>query len=144
MKTSKPRVLLIEDELISQSSEKALLEDYGFIVDVASSATEGLDLLHERSFSPFEQGYSAIFVDILLPDINGDVLTEVMRQTEEHVKSIPIIAVTGRELSSADRELFARVGITDIIIKPMTKEVLNPILKKYKIAKVSDTSCGGV
>lgn len=133
MKANKLRVLLIEDELISQHSEKVLLEDYGFIVDVASSATEGLDLLHDRAFSLFEQKYSAIFVDILLPDINGDVLTEVMRQTEELVKSIPIIAVTGKELSSADREMFARMGITDIIIKPMTKEALDPILKEYKI-----------
>lgn len=144
MKVDQQRVLLIEDELISQKSEKSLLEDCGLIVDVASSATEGLDLLHDREFSLFEQKYRAIFIDILLPDINGDVLTEVMRQTEEHVKSIPIIAVTGKELSATDRELFARMGITDVIIKPMTKETLYPILKKYEIAVVSGTSCGGV
>jgi len=131
MKTNNPKVLLIEDELVSQKSEKALLEEYGFIVDVASNATEGLDLLHEEFFNPFEKGYSAIFMDILLPDINGDALTEVIRQTEEHAKSIPIIAVTGQELSVADRELFMRMGITDIIIKPMTKEALNSILSKY-------------
>lgn len=132
MKTNKSRVLLVEDEPISQRSEKMLLETCGFVVDVASNATEGLDLLHYRAFHPFEKAYDAIFMDIMLPDINGDVLTEVIRQTEESVKLIPIIAVTGRELSTEDRGLFAKMGITDVIIKPMTKESLDSIISKYK------------
>lgn len=133
MKTDRSRVLLIEDELISQKSEKLLLEACGFIVDVASNATEGLDLLHDQEFNhPFEKGYDAIFMDIMLPDINGDALTEVIRQTEETVKSTPIIAVTGRELSQEDRKLFTKMGITDVIIKPMTNESLNAIISKYK------------
>jgi len=132
MKTNKSRVLLVEDELVSQQSEKILLEACGFVVDVASNATEGLDLLHDRAFNPFEKAYDAIFMDIMLPDINGDVLTEVIRQTEETVKFTPIIAVTGRELSTGDRELFAKMGITDVIIKPMTKESLDSIILKYK------------
>jgi CheY-like chemotaxis protein len=131
METDKSRVLLVEDEPISQTSEKILLETCGFVVDVASNATEGLDLLHDRAFNPFEKGYDAIFMDIMLPDINGDVLTEVIRETEETAKFIPIIAVTGRELSPEDRQLFAKMGITDVIIKPMTKEDLNSILSKY-------------
>ncbi len=131
MGTDKSRVLLVEDELISQTSEKDLLETCGFVVDVASNATEGLDLLHDRAFNPFERGYDAIFMDIVLPDINGDVLTEVIRQTEETAKFIPIIAVTGRELSPEDRQLFAKMGITDVIIKPMTQEDLDSILSKY-------------
>jgi len=132
MSIDKSRVLLVEDEPISQKSEKDLLETCGFVVDVASNATEGLDLLHDRVFHPFEKGYDAIFMDIVLPDINGDVLTEVIRQTEETARFIPIIAVTGRELSPEDRQLFAKMGITDVIIKPMTNEDLNSILEKYK------------
>ena len=135
MVVDKARVLLIEDELVCQAREKVLLEEYGFIVDVASNATEGLDLLHDRAFRPFERGYDAIFVDIMLPDINGDALTTVIRQTEEAAKFIPIIAVTGQKLSAEDRQLFVQAGITDIIIKPMTKEALDSILSKYKISE---------
>lgn len=135
METGKFRVLLVEDELISQKSEKSLLESYGFIVDVASNATEGLDLLHYRAFHPFEKPYDVIFMDIVLPDINGDVLTEVIRQTEESAKLIPIIAVTGRELSDKDREVFVEMGINDVIIKPMTKEHIDAIFKKYKFLR---------
>jgi CheY-like chemotaxis protein len=131
MDTDKSRVLLVEDEPVSQISQQNLLETCGFMVDVASNATEGLDLLHDRAFNPFERGYDAIFMDIVLPDINGDVLTEVIRETEETAKFIPIIAVTGRELSPEDRQLFAKMGITDVIIKPMTKEDLDSILSKY-------------
>lgn len=131
MSADKYRVLLVEDEPISQKSEKILLEACGFIVDVASSATEGLDLLHYRAFHPFEKVYDAIFMDIVLPDINGDVLTEVIRQTEESIKFIPIIAVTGQELSAEDRQIFIKMGITDVMIKPMTKESLDSIISKY-------------
>ena len=132
MRVDKVRVLLIEDELVCQTREKKILEEYGFIVDVASNATEGLDLLHDRAFHPFERGYDAIFMDIMLPDINGDALTKVIRQTDETAKFIPIIAVTGQKLSAEDRQLFVQVGITDIIIKPMTKETLDSVLVKYK------------
>jgi CheY-like chemotaxis protein len=127
----KHRALLVEDELISQKAQKKMLEDFGFKVDVASTATEGLDLLHEIAFKPFERGYDVIFMDIGLPDIKGDVLTEVIRQTEEQVKLIPIIAVTGRKITDADKEFFAKMGITDIIIKPMTSDTLKLVLSKY-------------
>jgi len=132
MRVDKVRVLLIEDELVCQTKEKKILEEYGFIVDVASNATKGLDLLTDRAFHPFERGYDAIFMDIMLPDINGDALTALIRQTEETAKFIPIIAVTGQKLSAEDRQLFVQVGITDIIIKPMTKETLDSVLVKYK------------
>lgn len=132
MKSIIKRVLLVEDEFVSQKSEKALLESSGFVVDVASNGTEGLDLFHYRAQQPFRKAYDAIFVDIMLPDINGDVLTEVIRHTEEMAKFIPIIAVTGQVLSDKDRDNFAKMGITDIIVKPMTKEILDSIIEKYK------------
>jgi DNA-binding response OmpR family regulator len=131
VKTEKSRVLLIEDDVISQHSQKALLEDYGFSVDIAATATEGLDLLHEMAFQPFKKGYDVIFMDIGLPDINGDVLTEVIRQTEEAAKLIPIIAVTGRDISEEDKKLYMEMGITDIILKPMTRKLLEFVLSKY-------------
>lgn len=131
MKIAKQRALLIEDDVVSQRSQKHLLEEYGFEVDIAATATEGLDFLHDMAFKPFEKGYDAIFMDIGLPDINGDVLTEVIRQTEESAKLIPIIAVTGRDVSAEDRQLFFNMGITDIILKPMTIAGLSAVLAKY-------------
>jgi DNA-binding response OmpR family regulator len=70
-------------------------------------------------------------MDIGLPDINGDVLTEVIRQTEEAAKLIPIIAVTGRDISEEDKKLYMEMGITDIILKPMTRKLLEFVLSKY-------------
>jgi|SRR3989339_1291071 len=124
------KALLIEDYPICLASEKAILEDAGFQVDVAPNATQGLDLLNEADLEELLPPYYIIFVDINLPDMQGDVIAEIVQQTSTAERKVPIVAVTAYTGEKHNARYFAK-GISDIIEKPLTHEKLQKILKKY-------------
>lgn len=125
------RALLVEDDAICQRTQKKIIETYGFHVDVASTASEALNLLNNDSMDVLSSGYDIIFMDILLPDIDGDRLTEFLRKSEEQIKT-PVIAVTSHIMPQSE-EKFQAMGITDVISKPMTPEILKEMLIKYQL-----------
>jgi CheY-like chemotaxis protein len=127
----KLKVLIVEDEFVSQNIMKELLhQKYWCEVDIAKTATEALDLVNDRAFEWDTMGYDVILMDIYLPDINGDLLTEVIRKTETQTKLTPIIAISGRAHAS-DRKIFQGMGITDLLLKPITLDKLDRMFNKY-------------
>lgn len=131
MKKTIPTVLLVEDDSICQKSEKRMIEALGFHVDVAGTASDALNLLNSDSLDILSKGYNIIFMDILLPDIDGDRLTEFLRKSEGQ-STTPIIAVTSH-VTPKSTEKFQAMGITDVIFKPMTPEILKKMLLKYQL-----------
>jgi len=124
------KALLIEDDPVCLAFEKAILEEEGFQVDVAPNATHGLDLLNEAELEELLPPYHIIFVDINLPDMQGDVIAEIVRQTEMEDRKTPIIAVTAYTGAQHNSRYLAK-GISDVIEKPLTSEKLKKIFKKY-------------
>ena len=114
----KNKILLVEDSEICQVATKELLEDLHFHVDLASTAREALNRLNEC--------YNLILLDIGLPDIDGLKLTKMIRFDLN--LNIPIIAVTDY---AWDKKSYEEVHINDMIRKPVTKQGLTHILKKY-------------
>ena len=125
------KILIVEDDPISQKVTKELLQKhYSCLVDTAKTATDALDLVNDRSFEWEEKGYHTILMDIYLPDINGDTLTEVIRKTEVQTKSIPIIAISGK-VSGKDKKILQDMGITDLLLKPVNFEKMDHMFQKY-------------
>lgn len=116
------RVLLIEDEKLSQNVEKRLLEELGCKVDVASSAKEAL--------VKFKNDYELICMDIGLPDKDGYTLTREIRQLESDNKHIPIIAMTAHLLDQ-EKDKFLEAGMDGFVNKPITPEVIKKALMEY-------------
>ncbi|MCM1981895.1 response regulator [Lyngbya confervoides] len=89
------------------------------------SMDSGAGLLEAlRSIRP-----DVILLDILLPDINGLDLIDLIRREFSNLQ-IPIIAVTA--LSSAqDRHAIAQKGFTDCLIKPFDLSLLRQKLQNY-------------
>lgn len=130
MKQSKLKVLLVEDDLICQQAEKEILAKHHCEVETAKTAREALELINHLHVDVLAKQYDFIFMDIGLPDINGDYVTEMIRKTEEWVKPIPIIAVTGHG-SPQDKERFLKKGISYVIVKPLTSQKLACLFKKF-------------
>ncbi|MBN1684863.1 MAG: response regulator [Gammaproteobacteria bacterium] len=130
MREQKFKVLLVEDEPICRYTEKHILEEYGCLVQTAKTAQEAFELVNSLNVDLLEKQYDFIFMDIGLPDINGDYVTEMIRKTEEWTKPVPIIAVTSYS-APKDKKRFSEKGITDIIIKPLSMTKLKNVLKKY-------------
>jgi PAS domain S-box-containing protein len=82
------RILVVEDEPLIKMLATEFLEEAGFRVDSAGTATEAMNRLRLTSFT-----IDAVIVDIGLPDRRGDTLVREIRAIHS---SLPIIIATGR------------------------------------------------
>jgi CheY-like chemotaxis protein len=89
----KKKVLLLDDSTITLEMEKAVLEDRGYQVAVASNLIDFQTQL--ETFQP-----EVILTDLMMPDISGKDIVRVLKQ-ELHTEKIPIILFS----SKPDEEL---------------------------------------
>jgi len=101
------RILIIEDEKKTAGFLKKGLTENGFIVDVAHTAEEGL-------FQSNISDYDLVILDVMLPDKNGWVVFEEIRQNNIN---LPVLFLTARD-SVEDRVKGLELGADDYLVKP--------------------------
>ena len=89
------RLLVVEDDVDSRDRVCRSLREQNWEVYAAGDGVEGLELL--RRHRP-----DLILLDLLLPSMNGFEFIEAVRRDPES-RSIPIVVMTGAELSAEDR-----------------------------------------
>lgn len=89
----KKRILLLDDSVITLEMERAVLEERGYRVAVASNLVEFQALLD--AFQP-----EVILTDLMMPDISGKDIVRVLKQ-DFHTEKIPIVLFS----SKTDEEL---------------------------------------
>jgi len=116
---SPPHVLVVDDEPDVRETLIALLSGFGYLTTSAATARVALDLW--ATDGPFD----IVLTDISMPDINGILLAEMLR---EGFPDLPVILMTGRH-TLVDRLLEAS---TVALVKPFTalqlKEVIDDAL----------------
>ncbi|HET9554661.1 MAG TPA: response regulator [Anaeromyxobacteraceae bacterium] len=90
---AKKKILLLDDSVITLEMEKAVLEERGYEVAVASNLIEFQQALD--SFQP-----EVILTDLMMPDISGKDIVRVLKQ-DFHTERIPIVLFS----SKPDEEL---------------------------------------
>jgi len=119
-------VLLVEDNPVNQKVATALLKKLGLTVDVANDGVEGVKKYQENR-------YDMIFMDCLMPNMDGFEATRSIRQLESASgKHIPISALTANALED-DRKRCKDAGMDDFISKPINPGMLNEVIKKYLV-----------
>ena len=103
------RVLVIDDSLTVVKVLGRMFQQNGFEAIGAGTAEEGLELLHE-------QRPDLIFLDIMLPGMNGFAALRRLRQDPSTAR-IPVIMISGDEQSMA-RMVLDRMGADDFMKKP--------------------------
>ncbi|HVY56330.1 MAG TPA: response regulator [Xanthobacteraceae bacterium] len=103
------RILVVEDEVLLQMLAVDTLEEAGFKVDTAGSASEAMSKLRL-----IPGGVDAAVVDIGLPDRGGDVLVRELRTV---YPTLPIVIVSGRDRREL-QERFKREARMAFIGKP--------------------------
>ncbi len=112
------RVLIVEDEeLIAQSIHDSLTAE-GYAVD---RAVDGVTALWKAS----EQTYDAILLDIMLPEMNGFVVCQQLRQRGV---TTPIMMVSAKA-GEFDQAEGLDTGADDYITKPFSLVVLSARLR---------------
>lgn len=106
------RILLIEDDSLLGDGVKCALERQGYVVDWLSRGLEGLTALENEDFS-------AVILDLGLPDIDGLEVLASLRRTS----NMPLLILTARDaVESRIRGLDA--GADDYVLKPFDLQEL--------------------
>ncbi|HYG67746.1 MAG TPA: response regulator [Anaeromyxobacteraceae bacterium] len=84
----KKRILLLDDSTITLEMEKAVLEDRGYKVAIASNLLEFQAQLDK--FQP-----EIILSDLMMPDISGKDIVRVLKQ-DFHTEKIPIVLFSSK------------------------------------------------
>jgi CheY-like chemotaxis protein len=100
-------------------------------------ANNGLEAFNKYSINP--DNYDLIFMDIQMPVMDGiEATKEILDfEEEEEIEHIPIIALTANALKG-DRERFLSEGMDEYLTKPINKEELINIIKKFSTEKIKN------
>jgi signal transduction histidine kinase/CheY-like chemotaxis protein len=88
-------VLVIDDEASARSLTRTMLEREGWCVAEAANGIEALESMQQ-------QRPSLIFLDLMMPEMDGFAFALEVRQRPEW-RSIPIVVVTAQDLTNDDR-----------------------------------------
>ena len=118
----KAKVLIVDDNLVNRKVAAGLMRPFAMQVDTAKSGEEAIRMVQEKE-------YDLIFMDHMMPDMDGVETTHVIRGLEgEYYKNVPIIALTANALSGV-KEMFLAEGMNDFVAKPINiKELSETIL----------------
>lgn len=111
--TSKPSILLVEDEENLHESLKMNLELQGYQV---TSAFDGLQALKAVQNEYFD----LIIMDVMIPEVDGFNVTQNIRLTNTEV---PILILSAKD-SSTDKVTGLKKGADDYLTKPFNLEEL--------------------
>jgi len=107
------KLIIIDDDKEIITYLKANLNNYGFLVDVASNGKTGLKLISKND-------YDLIILDLNLPDLSGEQISKTLRLNNQ---TMPILIL------SADQTIESKInllnfGADDYLVKPFSLEEL--------------------
>ena len=116
----KALILVVDDQPLNQQLFSLILSKMDYPVIYADNGQEALA-------KALAQGVDFIFMDILMPGMNGYEATENLRK--KGFKK-PIIAVTASDQSD-EQERCLKAGFNDLLIKPFKKTDIEKTLEKW-------------
>ncbi len=144
------RILLAEDHPVNQKLAELMLTKGGYHVEVANNGKEAVEKYIQ---SPDE--FDLIFMDIQMPEMDGMEAAKEIRKLELSLVSghlslvkdkinnkyqmindgslathIPIIAMTANAMKG-DREICLEAGMDDYITKPIKRDLVFEMIKKW-------------
>ena len=123
------KILVVDDNAMNLKVAAKLLGLFGVKADQVSSGKETLETLAKKQ-------YDIIFLDHMMPEMDGiEVLREIRRQ-ELVPDRTKIIALTANAIAGV-REMFLSEGFDDYLSKPIEPKVLEGMLGKYLLPEVS-------
>jgi len=114
-------VLLAEDNAVNQKLALRMLERFGYRADVAANGIEVIEALNR-------QAYDVVFMDVVMPEMDGLESTMQIRQQFSADHQPCIVAMTANAMQG-DREACLAAGMDNYISKPIEVKELRAALE---------------
>ncbi|MDR0869138.1 MAG: response regulator [Planctomycetota bacterium] len=117
------QVLAVDDLNMNLMVLEGLLKIYRLVVTTCLSGAEAVKLAGERPFD-------LIFMDQMMPEMDGLAAAAKIRALPDQAGKVPIIALTANTVMGA-REMFLASGFDDFMCKPVDPDKLDEILRRW-------------
>lgn len=117
------KILIAEDNIINQKIASRILEQMGYIADIAGDGLEVLDCLNR-------QHYDLVLMDVQMPELDGIQTTGRILEKWLPAERPKIIAMTANA-TQGDMEKCLYAGMDDFISKPILSDELKSMLEKW-------------
>ncbi|MDR1935791.1 MAG: response regulator [Candidatus Accumulibacter sp.] len=134
------KVLIVDDVVTNLDVARGMLKPYGMRVDCVTSGQEAVDLIRKG-----KPRYSAIFMDHMMPDMDGIEATRLIREEigTEYAKNVPIIALTANAIVG-NEQIFLQHGFQAFLSKPIDIPQLDLALNQWvRDKKLEEERQGG-
>ena len=117
------KILSVDDTVVNLTVFKQLLKNTKVQIDTATSGMEALVKVRQNQ-------YDMIFLDHMMPGMDGIETLERIREDKLVSEETPIIIFTANVVSGY-REMFMEAGFTDFLPKPVEIRELESMMVKY-------------
>ena len=114
------KVLVVDDSKLNLKVAENVLKNFKVSTETVTSGLECLSCVNSKK-------YDIIFMDIMMPNMNG---VEVLKKLREEKVNIPVIALTADAIEGQE-EKYISEGFDGYLSKPIDKTKLKVILNKY-------------
>jgi DNA-binding response OmpR family regulator len=122
------KILITDDEMALADALKNIISGLGHTCDVAY---DGKDCLRKIS----QQHYDVLFLDLIMPKLDGEGVLESLRGREPQLDVIVISSEDDDEVIEA----VLRHGATAYIMKPVSLESVENVIKKLIEKKTNES-----
>ncbi len=117
------KVLVVDDIELNIMVVEAILGEYEIVPDTALSGSRALELIKEKE-------YDIIFMDQMMPEMDGIETTAKIRAFSEYYSKVPVIALTANAFSDAEKTLLES-GFSDYLSKPVDIILMNRCIGRW-------------
>lgn len=109
-------ILIVDDNAVNLTVAEGLLEPLKMHVDTAASGKEAIDKIGKFH-------YDIVFMDHMMPELDGVETTRIIRRFHQEYNDVPIIALTANAVEGT-KERFCQEGMNDFVAKPIELRML--------------------
>ena len=118
------KILIVDDNAINRMVAAGLLAPFQMQIDMAESGKMALSMVQEKK-------YDLIFMDHIMPDMDGIETTKNIRALDgSYYKALPIIALTADAMTESQK-LFAEASMNGFVAKPIDMAQLTRVLLQW-------------
>ncbi len=116
-------ILIVDDSPVNLTVAVGLLEPLKMNIDTAMSGKEAVEKISLNR-------YDIVFMDHMMPEMDGVETTHIIRRFHPEYNNLPIIALTANAVDGT-MEMFLREGMNDFVAKPIEMRILVSKVKRW-------------